>query len=397
MAKQSYFVIAITLATLALIAAPQNPDPSNQPAQAAPAPPAVQASPDEQQKQPQPESQPQAQPAAAPATSTEQKPANTTDENASTGERKRSAPAFMPPPVRVDLPPPPPGKDDFVLTSETELVLLDASVKDANGGFASGLTKDNFKIFEDGKEQAPTVFSAQDVPVTVGMVVDNSGSVRPKRPEIVTAALTFAQQSHPQDEIFVVNFNDSVKLGLPDGILFTDKIDVLRTALLSNPVQGRTSLYDGLKTAFEHLQKGRRDKKTLILISDGGDNASETTQSEILQLAQATPVTVYTVGIFNPEDKDKNPGFLKHLAAITGGEAFMPGEISQLVGVCEKIAKDIRNRYTLGYVPANRQMNNKVRRIRVLANAPDRGKLTVRTRTEYLAAIDQSRHAHQHH
>jgi Ca-activated chloride channel family protein len=331
-------------------------------------------------------------------------PAAAPDE--ATRQRGESAPAKQTPPPegillgpaqrQMSVPPPPLGKDDFVVSSDVEVVLLDVSVKDSRGGFASGLQKDNFKVFEDGKEQSLSIFGAQDTPVTVGLVVDHSGSVRSKRPEVITAALTFAGKSNPQDEVFLVNFNDRAWLGLPDGVKFTDNINLLRTSLIQAPMQGRTSIYDGLKKALEHVQMGRRDKKTLVVISDGGDNASKATENEVIQLAEESLVTVYTVGIFGPHEKESNRGFLKRLASITGGESFMPDEISELVGICEKIAQDIRNRYTIGYVPANRTLDGKVRQLKVLASASDRGKLNVRTRTHYVAGGSGNELAHKH-
>jgi VWFA-related protein len=271
------------------------------------------------------------------------------------------------------------------VSSDVEIVLLDVSVKDADGGFVSGLSKDSFRVFENGRLQEISIFASQDVPVTVGLVVDSSGSVRPKRSEIVTAALSFATKSHPKDEIFVVNFNDIVTLGLPPGMDFTDDIHKLRDALVNNPTRGRTSLHDALKASLKHLDKGRRDKKTLLLISDGGDNASATTKDEIFRLAQESTATIYTVGIFNPDDKEKNPDFLEKLAKITGGEYHRPAEIKDLMATCEKIAQDIRNRYTIGYAPDDRNFDGTVRKLKVLAAAPDRKKLVVRTRTQYIA------------
>jgi len=281
---------------------------------------------------------------------------------------------------------------EFKIRSDVDLVLLDVSVKDSKGGFVSGLPKDSFKVYEDKTPQDITVFQAQDVPVTVGLVVDNSGSVRPKKNEIVTAALTFVKNSNPQDEVFVINFNDEVQKGLPPGMEFTDDHAVLRDALLLNPAQGRTALYDGLMEALAHLEKGRLDKKTIVLIADGGDNMSDTSREEITRRVQQSLATIYTVGIFNPHDKDKDPGFLKQLAEISGGEYYRPQNISHLVGICEKIAHDIRNRYTLGYAPKNLTLDGKVRKLRVLATNPGDGrKLEVRTRTEYhTPALDES-------
>ncbi|HUS07478.1 MAG TPA: VWA domain-containing protein [Bryobacteraceae bacterium] len=281
------------------------------------------------------------------------------------------------------MPPPPEDPNEFKISSEVELVLLDVSVKDANGGFASGLKKEQFKVYEDGKEQEIRIFASQDIPVTVGLVIDNSASMRSRRPEVVTAALTFVQQSNPQDEVFVVNFNDKVSLGLPPGTPFSDDRQQLRQALLGNPVQGRTALNDAVKLALQQLEKGRRDKKTLVVVSDGGDNASAISAADVLRLAEESTATIYTIGIFDEDDKDKNPGFLKRLASVTGGEAFLPQNLGELVPTCEKIAKDIRNRYTIGFAPG--VTGNATRKLRVLASAPDRGKLIVRTRTHYIA------------
>jgi VWFA-related protein len=250
----------------------------------------------------------------------------------------------------------------------------------------SGLTRDAFKVFDNNKEQSIRVFEAGDIPVTVGLVVDNSGSMRTKKAEVVTAALTFVTESNERDEMFVVNFNDRVRMGLPPDVPFSDNRELLRSALLNNPVQGRTALNDALKLALEHLQKGRRDKKTLILISDGGDNASELTQADIIHLAEESRATIYTIGIFDPEDKDKNPGFLKKLAQLTGGECYLPQHLDQMVDVCRKIAKDVRNRYAVGFVPPASELDGSVRKLRVVASAPERGKLVVRTRTHYVAA-----------
>jgi Ca-activated chloride channel homolog len=290
-----------------------------------------------------------------------------------------------PPVTTIKVPPPPIDPDAYRVSSNVELVLLDVSVKNSEGGFVSGLKKDDFKVFENKVEQNITAFNAQDVPVTVGLVVDNSGSVRPKKPEIITAALTFVTNSNPHDEIFIVNFNDRVMMGLPQDMPFSADRNILRQALLKNPAQGRTALYDGLVTALEHLAKGRLSKKTLVLISDGGDNSSEISHDELMRKAEESLATIYTVGIYDADDKDKNPGFLKDLARTTGGEAFIPQNPSHLVGVCEKIAKDIRNRYTIGYVPSNREFDGKPRKLKVIASSPEGKKYDVRTRTHYIA------------
>jgi len=287
-----------------------------------------------------------------------------------------------------DFKPPAPKLDEkeFKISSHSDLVVLDVSVKDPAGGFVSGLTKDQFKVFDNGKEQQVGVFEAGDIPVTVGLVIDNSGSMRSKKPEVVTAALTFVTESNPEDEMFVVNFNDRVRLALPPDMPFTGKPELLRSALLSNRVEGRTALNDALKIALTHLEKGVQAKKTLVLISDGGDNASELDTGAVYRLAEQSRATIYAIGIYDSDDRDKNPGFLKRIASISGGECFLPNQLTSLVDVCRKIAKDIRNRYSVGFTPSDAGLNGSVRKLKVAVTAPDRGKLIVHTRTHYVAA-----------
>ncbi len=287
---------------------------------------------------------------------------------------------------------PPAEPQEFQITSNSNLVLLDVSVKDPAGGFVSGLTKDQFKIFDSGREQAIQVFEAGDIPVTVGLVVDNSGSMRSKKPEVVTAALTFVTESNPQDEMFVVNFNDRVRFGLPADTPFTGNGELLRAGLLNNRVEGRTALNDALKASLAHLEKGKQAKKTLVLISDGGDNASEASKDEVFRLAEESRATIYAIGIYDADDRDKNPGFLRKVSTLTGGECFIPDKVTDLVGVCRKIAKDIRNRYAIGFIPSASDLNGGVHKIKVVATAPDRAKLIVRTRTHYLAAPAPAAH-----
>lgn len=273
----------------------------------------------------------------------------------------------------------------FTINTAVDVVLLDVSVKDPKGGFASALKQDNFKVFEDGKPETITSFTSYDTPVTVGLVVDNSGSMRLKRADTVTAALTFAKESNPLDEMFVVNFNDVVRMGLPEGMDFTSDNVTLRSALLNNPVAGQTALYDALIVAIGQLDKGRRTKKTLVLISDGGDNRSQHTLNDVIEAAQKSTATIYSIGIYDPEDKDANPNVLKKLSMLTGGDYFFPKISTQIVEDCRKIAKDIRNRYTIGYTVSNTTYDNKVRKLRVDASDPERGKLIVKTRTSYIA------------
>jgi Ca-activated chloride channel homolog len=276
--------------------------------------------------------------------------------------------------------------DDYTIGVSVDVVVLQATVLDRKGTLVSGLDKNNFQIFEDGALQQIKHFSHEDIPVTVGLVIDNSGSMRPKRNDVIAAALTFAHFSNPQDQMFVVNFNEKVSFGLPGAIPFTDQVAQLEVALSRIYADGQTALYDAVAVALDHLKQGNRDKKVLIVISDGGDNASQHKLAQIMSMAQQSDAIIYTIGIFDEEDEDRNPHVLKELAKDTGGDSFLPQSLKDLAPICERIAHDIRNQYTLAYVPTNRKRDGTYRVIQVKASGQDRGRLSVRTRTGYFAS-----------
>jgi VWFA-related protein len=257
-------------------------------------------------------------------------------------------------------------------------------VTDRQGGFASDIGEQGFEVYEDGALQRIRLFKNEDVPVTVGLVVDHSTTMRPKLAEVSAAAQTFVRSSNPADEMFVVNFNEKVSLGLPATIRFTHSAAELESAITALPTGGQTALYDAIAKALEELQAGSRDKKVLIVVSDGGDNASTQSLAQVMKLAGQSSAVIYTVGLFDQDDPDRNPGVLKRLAQATGGEAFLPGEIGEVVAICERIARDIRHQYTIGYVPLNPAHSRAYRAIRVLARAEGHDKLSVRTRTGYI-------------
>jgi len=207
----------------------------------------------------------------------------------------------------------------------------------------------------------------------------------PKLSEVVAAARTFVRSSNGEDRMFVVNFNEHVTMGLPGAQGFTDRPDELEAAILRAPATGQTALYDAVAAALERLQTSVQDKKVLIVISDGGDNASAHSLSGVLKMAEQSSAVVYTVGIFGQEDPDKDPGVLDRLARATGGEAFFPGQLNEVVAICERIARDIRNQYTIGYAPIAAAQPGVYRAIRVAASQAARGKLSVRARTGYIA------------
>jgi Ca-activated chloride channel family protein len=270
----------------------------------------------------------------------------------------------------------------FVIRSDVRLVLLDVSVKDKDGDFITGLTANNFHVNENGRPQPITVFANNDIPVTVGILVDNSRSMTLKRAEVLSAANSFIQGSNPQDEVFVLNFNETVKRGLPKGVLFSDNRKQLQKALSLGIPEGRTALNDAILEGLQQLELGKRDKKTLVVISDGGDNASVHTEREMFSAVEHSVATIYAIGLFDLEDPDRNPGELKKLARITGGQAYFPGDSDKLIEVCLGIAKDIRTRYTIGYQP-KAENGGTLRHLRVQVSAPGRPHLIARTRSSY--------------
>ena len=273
---------------------------------------------------------------------------------------------------------------DFNLRVHSELVLLDASVKEAKGGYVSSLKKENFQIYENGKLQTITQFGMEDTPITVGLVVDDSRSMRSKRQEVINSALAFIDSSNPHDEMFVTHFNDRVRRGLPSGIPFSDDPNVLRQALWNNPAEGMTSLYDGVLDALHQLESGKQEKKSLVVITDGGDNASKHGMAAVVEAVRSTRAIIYTVGIFDAEDPDRNPEVLRRLAQISGGIAYIPKELTELDGICRGIAKDIRNRYSIGYVPVRVDEKSALRNIRVSIVGAGNMKYVVHARSSYL-------------
>jgi VWFA-related protein len=291
-----------------------------------------------------------------------------------------SAQVSQPSPSRTD--------GEYTLALNANMVILSATVMDRHNALVSGLGKDDFQIYEDGVLQPIKHFSHEDIPVTAGILVDNSGSMQPKRDDVIAAAMAFAQWSNPQDQMFVVNFNDRVTLGLPADMPFTDRRDQLQRALSRIQTIGQTALYDGIAAGLDHLKQGNRDKKVLILISDGDDTSSKHSLAQTMDMAKRSAAIIYAIGIFDEQDGDQKPDVLRRFARETGGESFFPQSSKEIAAICGEIARDIRNQYTLAYVPKIAKQDDRYRAIEVKASAPGHGRLSVRTRTGYWVPLE---------
>ena len=277
----------------------------------------------------------------------------------------------------------------YAIRTNVDLVVLRATVRDRKGAPVSGLSKENFQVYEDKVLQQIESFSHEDIPVTVGLVIDNSGSMGPKRSNVIGAALAFARSSNPEDQMFVVNFNEHVSLGLPADSPFTDNVVRLETALSRNVITGMTALYDAIAVGLEQLQKGKWDRKVLIVVSDGGDNASKHNLAQVMSMVNQSNSGIYTMGIFDENDEDRNPHVLKQLSAASGGEAYFPQTLKDILPICEQIAHDIRSRYTITYVPTNKKQDGSYRKIDVKAREASGGRrLSVITRAGYSAPLN---------
>jgi len=271
----------------------------------------------------------------------------------------------------------------FVFKKEVREVTLHATVVDEQRRLVANLDRPAFTVFEDGLPQTATSFHRDDVPVAMGIVIDNSGSMREKRDKVNQTVLNLIRASNPKDETFVVNFSQDSYLDQE----FTSDIDLLQQALRKVSTQGSTALYDAIVASAVHLKNNTRvDRKVLLVITDGRDNASqETLQEAARRLQQANGPTLYAIGLLGDELQPSDIGALKSLADSTGGVAFFPKRLDEVDDITRTVARDIRSQYTIGYKPTNPKQDAGYRTIQVTARARGYRKLTVRTRSGYYA------------
>ncbi len=259
------------------------------------------------------------------------------------------------------------SQSEFTISDNVNLVLLDVSVRNDHAAYVTDLQKSEFKVFEDGKARPITQFGNVDAPVTVGLVVDNSASMRSKRSEVLQSGLAFARESNPRDEFFVVNFNNSVVSGLPPHLPFTDSLAVLQRALYYGVPSGQTALYDAIAYSLHHLEKAHQEQRTLIVVSDGGDNVSKISLPDLLNQVEMSRATIYTIGLIDPENRDLKPGILRKLAAVSGGTYYQPKTLEDVPVAFAQISQDIRHRYTIGFTPDEMSDKRTVRSVKVTA------------------------------
>ena len=272
--------------------------------------------------------------------------------------------------------------------TESELVVLHVSVRDGGGRYISGLERDAFTVIDDGKPQTLEMFSGDDVPASVGFLIDNSNSMRPNRERVIASAVEFARHSHPKDEVFVMTFNEHVRPAFGPAII-GDMAPAVFAAAMSRAItaRGMTAIYDGILEGLKHVGRGAHTRQVLIVVSDGDDNASRATLDEVTRQVHASDATIYTVALIDSLTREGDPGLLRRLAHSTGGESYRPRGAEQISSAFERIARDIRSAYTLAYTPtaAAKVSDDKPRRrtVRVYVRPTDGRQLRVRTRDGY--------------
>jgi len=284
------------------------------------------------------------------------------------------------------------GNDQFVFKADVQEVVLHATVVDQRSRLVTNLNKNDFTVYEDGQPQQITRFTREDIPVSIGILVDNSGSMRDKRQAVNTAALDLVKGSNPEDEVFIVNFSDEAIIDTD----LTSDVAKMQEGLQQVDSRGGTALYDAVVASADYLaKKGRREKKVLLVVTDGEDNAStDTLEQAVRRVQDDNGPTVYSIGILGGEREKRARRALEQLALHTGGVAFFPKDLGDVDQIARAVARDIRNQYSIYYRPTRPQDQGGFRQVKVDAHAPGYGRLQVRTRSGYYAG-QQTRASNQ--
>ena len=277
---------------------------------------------------------------------------------------------------------------DAVFSTETRLVPLNVTVTDKSGRLVGNLTQSAFQVLENNVLQQIKVFKHEDVPVSMGLIIDNSGSMRERRQAVESAALALVKDSNPQDEVFIVNFNDEPYLDCD----FTSDEKKMEQGLTKIDSRGGTAMRDAIRVSIDHLkEKAKRDKKVLLVVTDGNDNASSVALEPLIRLAQQDDVLIYAIGILSDEDKREAKKAERDLNLIvdkTGGQVFYPKDLSEVDRLAHQVAKDIRSQYSLAYTSSNAALDGSYRQIKVTVKAP--GNPVARTRSGYYATAPRA-------
>jgi len=287
-----------------------------------------------------------------------------------------------------NIPPPIKSDEDATFSVGTRLVVLPISVSDKSGKLITDLPQKSFKVFENGVEQPIKLFKREDVPVSLGIIIDNSGSMREKRQKVETASVDLVKASNPQDEVFIVNFNDEAYLDVE----FTNDIKKMEEGVARIDSRGGTAMRDAINKSIDYLKdKGKRQKKVLLVITDGNDNASRISLEKLVTRAQQSEVLIYAIGLLNEEERHEAKiakRALDSLSRESGGLTFYPKSVAEVDELTLQVAHELRNQYTLAYSPTVQEMDGSFRQIKVTVNGP--GRPVVRTRTGYYATPDTS-------
>jgi Ca-activated chloride channel homolog len=294
-----------------------------------------------------------------------------------------SAQSKQPPVATADEP--------TTFTAETRWVILPVSVSDKNGKLITDLQQKAFKVFENGIEQPIKFFRHEDVPISLGIIVDNSGSMKEKRQKVEIASVDLVKASNPHDEVFIVNFNDEAYLDVE----FTNDIKKMEEGVARIDARGGTAMREAISMSIDYLkEKGQNHKKVLLVVTDGNDNASTISLERLVDRARQSEVLIYAIGLLDEEERREAKSARRALNALThesGGLSFFPKAVAEVDSIALQVAHEIRNQYTIAYSPLNEARDGSFRQIKVMVNGP--GHPQVRTRTGYYATPDTSKKA----
>jgi len=278
--------------------------------------------------------------------------------------------------------PPPTPDDESVIRVDTRLVVLHCAVLDSNGKLVTNLNQQQFKVYENKVEQPVKMFRREDIPVSMGLVIDNSGSMSGKRKRVEAAAMVLIKASNPQDEVLIVNFNDEAYRDVE----FTNDLKKMEAGLARIDSRGGTAMRDAVSMTMDYVkQHGKKDKKVLLVVTDGNDTASVgITLEQLVEKAHKSDVLIYGIGILDKQDRDWRQAkrALDALTSASGGAVYYPGEVGEGESIAQQVAHDIRSQYVIAYSPLNQNLDGTFRNIKVAAFG---GRYTVRTRAGYYA------------